>query len=241
MTETLALRKNNWPAAWRALMKLRSDPDNTDAVFEIFQALPGSGVDTSYQTFAGSEVGARVLSEKRVLLEKLCNRDWLASLPAGTLGRVYFEFTEREKITADGLVEASKANKSERRDQSESAQLFYARRRDMHDLEHVVTGYGRDLVGEASILTFDVSQSWYTGLAVICALAWFEGSKETRATQRGAWRRGKQALWLGVADWERHLEEPLEQVREELGLGEPPSYEASRSSGAPAISQAGAN
>ena len=38
---------------------------------------------------------------------------------------------------------------------------------------------------------------------------------------------------MGTADWERHLEEPLEQVREELQLGSQPYYAAERSSGAP--------
>ena len=235
MSQEMVQRKNNWPAAWRALMKLRSNPDNTDAVFEIFEALPGSGIDKAFETFKISEVGSQVLREQRILLDKLSDRAWLESLPEGSLGRTYFEFTARENITADGLVDASEAKSSRRQQEAPDARLFYDRLRDMHDLEHVTTGYGRDLVGEASILTLDLSQRWYTGLAVICLLGWVEGTKETRATQRGAWRRGKKAQRLYLADWERHLEEPLDQVRQELGLGEVPRYEPSRSAGAPDI------
>ena len=230
-------RKNDWPAAWRALMQLRSDPDDTDAVFEIFRALPGNGVDTTYIEFAHSEVGSRILRERSVLLDKLSDRVWLESLPEGSLGRTYFDFTSQEMITAGGLVEASQAPEDHRSDRNPDEQIFYERLRDMHDLEHVTTGYGRDLIGEASILTFDLSQRWYTGLAVICALAWIEGTRETRRMQRSAGRRAKKAKWMGTADWERHLEEPLEQVREELRLGNVPTYAAHRSSGAPDIAQ----
>ena len=173
-------RKNDWPAAWRALMRLRSDPDNTEAVFEIFRALPGNGVDTAYSDFANSEVGSRILRERTVLLDKLSDRAWLESLPAVSLGRTYLDFTSQEQITAGGLVEASQSPEDHRPNRNADEQIYYERLRDMHDLEHVTTGYGRDLVGEASILTFDLAQRWYAGLAVICALAWIEGSKETR-------------------------------------------------------------
>ena len=233
-----AERKNDWPAAWRTLMKLRRDPDDTSLVFEIFDALPGSGYDASYAAFRESEVGRRVLAEQRVLLDKLNDRDWLASLPEGSLGRAYHDFTAREQLSADGLVEASLTNPTDEPPDDPDAALFYERLRDMHDLEHVVSGYGRDLVGEASVLTLDLAQRWYAGLAVIVGLGYWEGSKESRAVQREAWPRGKQAKWLGCADWERHLEEPLDQVRRELGLGTPPNYTPSRSAGAPDLATA---
>ena len=36
-------------------------------------------------------------------------------------------------------------------------------------------------------------------------------------------------------DWEALLEQPLEQVREKLGVGEPPVYQQMRSAGAPVL------
>ena len=52
---------------------------------------------------------------------------------------------------------------------------------------------------------------------------------------RQAYRRGRKAEWLVDADWETLLEQPIDQVREELGVGEPPVYEQMRSAAAPPL------
>ena len=53
---------------------------------------------------------------------------------------------------------------------------------------------------------------------------------------RQGFRRGRRAEWLLDQDWEALLEQPIDQVRQKLGLGEPPVYQQLRSSGAPALS-----
>jgi len=60
-----------------------------------------------------------------------------------------------------------------------------------------------------------------------------EGGADERRMIRQAWRRGRKARWLHTADWENLLPRPLDEVREELGLGLPPRYEPMRSEGAP--------
>lgn len=218
--------------AWKTLMELREDPDDTGKVFEIIRALTGRSGERQFQRFRRTEIGAKVLAEKRDLLPLLEDRAWLASLPAGSLGREYHDFTEREQLSADGLVKASEV--VERDAVDEDRRRFFDRLRDSHDLEHVVTGWGRDLLGEASVLTFDTAQAWHHGIAFIVAYAFYEGGPEGRRLLRDAWRRGKGARWLSAADWEALLPRPLGEVRAELGLGDPPVYEPAWSAGAPA-------
>ena len=58
---------------------------------------------------------------------------------------------QSEKITADGLVDASEENvPPELENQSEELISFGKRMRDQHDLWHVLTGYGRDTFGRSA-------------------------------------------------------------------------------------------
>jgi ubiquinone biosynthesis protein COQ4 len=116
--------------------------------------------------------------------------------------------------------------------------LFGNRMRDSHDLWHVVTGYGRDLIGEASLLAFTYGQTRNRGIGFIVLVAYIRAgrvSPEPRAMIRGGLRRSKNASWLPSADWEALLERPLDEVRKTLGVVPVESYSELRSEGAPAI------
>ena len=186
--------------AWRALGRLRIDPDNTDEVFVIIRALSGNSGERHYRKFKKTEAGQRILAEKRNLLDTLIDHDYLRSLPQESLGHQYLLFTEREKITAEGLVAASESGG--RTEVGENRQRFFNRLRDCHDLQHVTTGWGRDLLGEGSVLAFSIAQKWHHGIALIVAMAFWTGGPEMRGMIRKAWRRGKQSECLEFADWE---------------------------------------
>ena len=57
-----------------------------------------------------------------------------------------------------------------------------------------------------------------------------ENVAEGRKLIRDAWRRGrsKGVAWLPALDWEALLARPLEEVRKELAVGEPPVYQEIR-------------
>lgn len=219
--------------AWRALRRLFADPDDTAAVFEVLDALPGRSYERMYERFARSEAGARILREQRALLPTLRDRAALLALPVGTLGRAYAEFMEAEQLSANGLVDASTASR-ETREPDPSRRLFYERLRDAHDVEHVATGYGRDLLGEIALLALYLGQVWSPGLALIVGMAYFESGPESRRMIRQGFRRGRRAAWLSGQDWEALLPRPLDEVRRELRLDPPPVYTPEYSAGAPA-------
>jgi ubiquinone biosynthesis protein COQ4 len=222
--------------ALRAIRALIRDPDDTAKVFEIIDALSGNSGERLFRRFERSETGQRILRERRNLLATLDDRAALLALPPGTLGHCYAEFAEREQITGQGLADASTT--ARRDDLHPEARLFADRLRDMHDLWHVATGYGRDLVGEAGLLSFSFAQTRNPGVGFIVAVAYLRARGDfgaARAVIRDGFRRGRRARWLPGEDWEAHLSRPLGALREELGLGDPPSYEAMRSAGAPAL------
>ncbi len=224
--------------AWDAIRALIRDPDDTPQVFRIIRALSGNSQERSFQRFLRSEHGPTILAEERVLLDTLSNRAYLESLPEGTLGRVYADFTAREEITADGLVEASESVERNPDDIDPRRELFGQRLRDSHDLWHVVTGYGRDLFGEAALLSFTYRQIRNRGIGFIVAVAYLKARGPMageRVLIRDGYRRAGRAEWLPGADWEALLELPLEDVRRRLGVVPIEHYEGFRSEGAPAL------
>lgn len=213
--------------ALRAVRKLFRNPKDTALVFEVIRALSGNSLSRTARRFARTPEGARILSEQRSLLTTLLDRDALAAMPEGSLGRVYLAFCIKEGITADGLVEASTVDHPAQQRVDERTALVGMRIRDMHDLWHVVTGYQTDLLGEASLLAFSVPQIRNPGVAFIVAAAMLASGRkgaQGRRTIGAAFVRGLRAQWLVIADWEQLLRSPLEDVRQQLGLGETPDY-----------------
>ena len=237
----MASRKNPilFREAWEGIRALIIDPDDTPQVFKIIRALSGNSDERQFKKFQQSEHGPTILAEKRSLVARLSDREYLLSLPEGSLGRVYADFTEREQITPDGLVEASESVPPLQDEVvSERRELFGTRLRDSHDLWHVVTGYGRDLIGEAALLAFTYRQIRNRGIGFIVFVAYFKAGKEfpeERVMIRDGFRRSGKAGWLPGADWEALLERPLAEVRETLGVIPVENYRVVRSEGAPAV------
>jgi len=128
-----------------------------------------------------------------------------------------------ENLSAEGLVKASTIPQS-----TDDIIWFRERNREMHDLLHIVSGYGRDPLGEACLVAFSYAQTGQLGFAVI---ALFAGRRIVQA-RRGqpiwrtifeGYRRGRSAGWLIGADWEALLSRPVEAVREQFAV-RPASY-----------------
>jgi ubiquinone biosynthesis protein COQ4 len=220
-------RRVQWRRARTALGRLIADPERTEQVFELIDALAGSSGERLFQRFLRHPDGPRLLREKPSLLATLSDLRRLEALPEGSFGRVYAAFMREEELRAEGLMEASEQAERESREAIDpDRDWFYARLRDMHDLWHVLTGYGRDVAGEAANLAFTWAQTRNRGVAAIVLAAAVLGPKTldlhwSRYLWR-AWRRGRRAALLCAARYEELLALPLEQVRQRLGV-EPPA------------------
>src|SRR5262245_30023354 len=224
-------RKRDWVRAWRALRILVADSERTDQVFEIIEALAGNSFEQSFQRFCSHPSSARLLREKPSLLAALSDRDTLNALPAGSLGRAYAEFMEAGQLTPEGLVEADETAARNAPDPAPEVdpdrQYLGDRTRDMHDLWHVLTGYGRDEAGEAANLAFTQAQIPNFGIGLILLAAVAIGPKDPTLWWAryllAAWRRGRRSSLLSAAPYEELLPLPLEKVRRRLGI--PPADE----------------
>ena len=215
------------------MTRLVRNPTHTHEVFTIIKALSGSDLQKGLDRFKGTEIGEKVLRNRLQLRDSLKKRNLLAKLPAGSLGREYQKFVQEENLSADGLEKAN-----ERSLQAEitdpELKLFAARQRDMHDLWHVVTGYGRDELGEACLLAFTYAQNKNRGVGFIAFVGCFKLFANYRFNALKAilqgYRIGRKAAWLPEQDWESLLANQLNNVRDHLNISRPSRYLASLSS-----------
>lgn len=220
--------RRNWPAALAALRRLLANKDATGEVFAIMQALNGDATWRAYERLLTTVEGGRLAWRREEIATLLSNRAWLASLPEDSLGRAYLAHVEANNISAEGLIEVS----SQVMKGVEHPVAWFGRRiRDVHDLWHVLAGYGTDGLGEACLVAFSYPQTRGLGWAFIAAGAALRSLKaaEPHPYKRAIWegyRRGRQCAWLGQLDYAALLPQPLEAVRAGLGLAPPHIYQS---------------
>lgn len=227
--------------ARNAMKKLREDPDNTAEAIRVIGALSGNSGKRCFERFNRSPGGQQILREKRDLLALMNDVERLKSMPSGSLGAAIADWYELEKLSAQGLADASEVAFSQggpkRAVLSSDEDLFSKRLLDLHDVFHVLTGYGRDLLGESAVLAFTIPQTRNLGIAylVFDALREVGWRSEAGKLILDAFRRGRGCEWLVDQDWEALFEQSIDEVRAQLGVGQPPVYEQMRSAGAPEV------
>jgi ubiquinone biosynthesis protein COQ4 len=216
--------------AFRHFRQLIADKEDTEQVFHIIEAMRGKDFTRRARDFIKSEGGQRILAEERDLPAILDDHDRLRQMPKGSLADHYVRFMEAEGLTAAGLVaEYEKFAGGDKR-YGDLLEVYGNRLRDTHDLSHVLTGYGRDALGEECLLAFSYSQNGNIGVIGIAYAGTFElrkhlppGTRNFAAVREGQ-RNGKAALDIAAQPMVPLLEKPIEDVRAELGIREPVIY-----------------
>lgn len=210
-------------AALRALRRLLRDPDDTVAVFDIMRALSGRAIPKGYLKLLRSPGGGEIAYACEELSALLSDDAWLAACPQGSVGAAYRAFIAAEHLSAEGLADESRASRGSEIDRRHPFAWYARRLRDVHDLWHVLTGYGREPHGEVCVVAFSHAQTGSAGFGLI-ALA---GALKLRREMPGkpvlaavleAWRRGRNAVWLPAEDYPALQREPLEAARARLRL-----------------------
>src|SRR5262249_24929525 len=151
-----------------------------------------------------TSTGARLLRDQPDIVAILEDREALARLPAGSLGRAYLAFMEAEGISAAGIKAASVKGRTLPHDGATAREYFERRMRDTHALWHAVTGYGGDVLGEAALLAFTLAQTGNPGIGLIVGAALLKARHEkvARAIMLDGFRRGLRAAWFVDVEWE---------------------------------------
>jgi len=218
-------RPIQWRRAGGLLRELMRDPSETEKAFALFEAAGGSGDEPTVQAFAAHPEGRRMLVEKPALLPRLADRDGLAAHSEGSFARAYLAFARENGFAADGLLEAQESGIGRVNAQLDAdRRWFFERAALIHDLWHVLTGYGTDAAGEVALLAFSTGQglaSRSIWLLLAAAALTTAPLRDGFAFQRfvvQAQRRGRGAAPLFVQRYEELLPRPLEDVRRELRI-----------------------
>lgn len=224
-------RRRDWGTAFRSFKKLMVDKENTALVFSITNALDGDACKVDYIRLLSMPEGGRIAYQRAELAEKLMDDAYRASFPPGSVGAAYVHYIETEHFSVAGMIDEShKGIPPEEVDEVHPYAWFFRRVRDLHDIFHVLTGYGRDALGEMCLLAFTFQETHGLGLAFVAGGGYLRAHGPAKGQARKALlearRRGKRAAWLPGEDYERVLFEPLEDARRRLGLTPPVAYNA---------------
>jgi ubiquinone biosynthesis protein Coq4 len=142
--------------------------------------------------------------------------DALRALPPGTLGHAFAEHLLRNRLDPEALPRMTAATEAE---------YVRAHLLEVHDVWHVLLGFGTDVSGELGMQAFSLAQLGSPFAAGILAgglvntllYAFSERDVRMRAIVRG-WLLGKRARLLFGVEWARMWERPLSQVRAWAGV-----------------------
>lgn len=216
--------------AWGHFRNLVKDKEDTAQVFHIIEAMKGKRSHKNAWNFIASEKGQRFLAEETDIPAMLDDHERWADCGPNTVAATYIAFMKREGLSAAGLVEESHKFLPPEKRHNDLTEWYFNRLRDTHDLFHILTGYGRDALGEASLLGFSYEQNHNPGVLFIAYAGARQIKKETgtsapifAAINEGR-RLGRAADKLAHMDVERVMREDLSAARERLGVGKPETY-----------------
>ncbi|HNJ47798.1 MAG TPA: Coq4 family protein, partial [Novosphingobium sp.] len=144
--------------------------------------------------------------------------------------QVYCDFMEREGLSAHGLVDELDKNRPPEMYWDDQVTWYFNRMRDTHDLMHILSGFGRDALGEQCVLAFTYSQQpspahlflGYAGAIEIAKRATVK-VPVFRAVREGQ-KMGKACPRLVEMAITELLPLPIEEVRRRLNIKAPTYY-----------------
>ena len=140
----------------------------------------------------------------------------LAQLPAGTLGQVFASHMRSAGLDPAAIPVLPA---------DDPVSYTFAHLHEVHDIWHVVTGFGTDTAGELGLQAFNAAQ-FPTRLAIALISAgllnallfeWDDRQARMDEISRG-WALGQRSPHLFGVDWSKHWETPLEALRDQLGV-----------------------
>lgn len=216
------------PRAVNHFRELLKDKEETSHVFKIFNSLPSKKFMPRVRILTLSPHGEALRRTEPSLPPILDDHAALRKLPKGSVAHAYCDFMEREELSAAGLV--AEADKLGRPRFNDLTQWFADRSRDVHDLMHVLTGYGRDALGEQCVLLFTHGQQPSQGHLLI---GWAGSAHIKRLTRtrapifKAAWqaqRTGKACAPLVSLPIRDMLALDMAEVRKMLSIPDPTWY-----------------
>ncbi|ODA78626.1 hypothetical protein RJ55_06008 [Drechmeria coniospora] len=169
--------------------------------------------------------GRRILRQRPRITSTTLDLAALRAMPAGSLGRTYVGWLDREGVSPDTRAPVRYI------DDPECAYVMQ-RYRECHDFYHAVTGLPIVREGEVALKAFEFANTLLpmTGLSIFAAatLKRAERSRFLDIYLPWALRNGARSKPLINVFWEEQLERHVDDLRAEMGIERPPDLRALR-------------
>ena len=224
--------ERNLRKAWYHFFEFRKDKENTAQVFRFFDHLPWIDVPDRVKAFLSTDRGKAIFESEPFLPDILDDHATLRrEYPAGSLAHDYCDYMEREGLTAAGLVAEFDKFRNEKGRVDDQIEWYNDRLRDTHDLLHLLTGIGRDTLGEATLGAYVFGQRPSHGHLILgIAGSWVIKSQlKTKAPVLGAiWdakRAGKNCNPIAEVSIRELLAMTIDEARTFLNIKPAPVYQ----------------
>ncbi|KAM0249625.1 hypothetical protein ACHAP5_002751 [Fusarium lateritium] len=163
--------------------------------------------------------GRRILRARPRISSKTMSLDALRALPENTVGRAYVGWLDREGVSPD-------TRSAVRYIDNEECAYVMQRYRECHDFYHALTGLPVVREGEVALKAFEFANTLLpmTGLSIFAAATMKRSERQRFASTYLPWAlkngaRGKEVINVF---WEERLEDDVNDLRQELGIEQPP-------------------
>lgn len=194
--------------ALQALKVLEHDPGNPICGPLLNACLDGNVYTSLAQQLQRSEEGRRMLFERPSLQGTALDLGALERLPGGTLGHEFARYFRDNKISP---FETTFEIKND-------IDFISKRYRETHDLLHVLTGYGTDVVGEMELQAYALGNLGIRTAVLILLVGTFGQLKDRQSgvelsvylrRLRAAYHRGRASQQFLGFWFEHHWETPV--------------------------------
>lgn len=208
-------------------------PRRGDLLTVLTQVSSYPRIDELVYQMQSTHEGRRLLVERPSINSHTIDIDALAQLPANSFGHVWFEWLRANQVSPDGRCEAQYMPTFETR-------YVIQRYRETHDFYHVLLGMPTSTLGETVVKYFEASHM-HLPVAVLSAIGGsariLRDDGQALLSQRTApldtpqlaaladwaWRLGQNVRTPLISmAWEHRFEQPLDELRAELGIDAPP-------------------
>uniref|UniRef100_A0A8D8ZFM1 Ubiquinone biosynthesis protein COQ4 homolog, mitochondrial n=2 Tax=Cacopsylla melanoneura TaxID=428564 RepID=A0A8D8ZFM1_9HEMI len=192
------------------------DPTRADLISTFGEVSAGFALNHMYDAMSKTEEGQTILAEKPRINSKIIDLNELKTLPDNTVGKIYSDFLETNKVTPDSRLPVQFIRDTE---------LAYVmqRYREIHDLVHAVLKQPTNMLGEVTI-------KWVEGIQTklpMCVTGGLFGAMRLRPKQRKRYREenlpwairtGRTSKMFMNVYFEKRWEQSLEDFYREMNI-----------------------
>ncbi|CAG2204964.1 COQ4 [Mytilus edulis] len=192
------------------------DPRRDDMISTLGETTGYFALKKMKQKMLEDPVGRQIIEEEPEINTSTLSIDYLGSLPDDTFGKKYYNFLSKNGFSPDARLPVHFVDDPE-------LKYVMLRYRQTHDLFHSVLGMPPHMLGEVAVKWVEAIQ---TGLPM-CALGAFFGPLRLGPVNRQQYlstylpwaiRCGTNSKFLMAVYWEKHWEQNLTDLRNELNI-----------------------